>query len=295
MKNSRETLTKKGGKIMLSQKNYNRSKYSFANINFLDKCNLDCFFCLGKDLEEEFTKYSTLNIHYKDLPNLDKYLEFLKENDIKQIYLTGQNTDPLLYEYLQEFIDYLQNNDFFVGIRTNGIKAIEKMTILNKFNTCMGDAVGYSIISLHSDIHKKICGTSKIPDWSKIFEMTQVPYRVSVVINIYNQHEIEDIIQFVCNYKSQYIQLRRISTDTRYELLKPDIEAYYTVKDRMLNRNISTTVYEKAKVIQGVYPVDVVFWETVSTTANSMNYFTNGVISTEYFIIEGYLKNVEKI
>jgi hypothetical protein len=59
----------------------------------------------------------------------------------------------------------------------------------------------------------------------------------------------------------------------------------------MLNKNISTTEYENAKIIKGVYPIDVVFWETVSTTANSMNYFTNGVISTEYFIIEGYLKN----
>jgi len=29
----------------------------------------------------------------------------------------------------------------------------------------------------------------------------------------------------------------------------------------------------------------------VGTTANSLNYFVNGVVSDEYFIIEGYEKN----
>ena len=40
-----------------------RSPYSFANINLLGKCNVDCYFCLGKDLEKEFDKYQTLQRH----------------------------------------------------------------------------------------------------------------------------------------------------------------------------------------------------------------------------------------
>lgn len=37
-------------------------------------------------------------------------------------------------------------------------------------------------------------------------------------------------------------------------------------------------------------------WRTVETSVNSINYFTDGTISDEYFIVEGYLKeNDEKV
>jgi hypothetical protein len=40
--------------------------------------------------------------------------------------------------------------------------------------------------------------------------------------------------------------------------------------------------------------IDVVFWKTTETTSNSLNYFTDGTISDEYFVVEGYLKYMEK-
>ncbi|GAG80842.1 unnamed protein product, partial [marine sediment metagenome] len=39
---------------------------------------------------------------------------------------------------------------------------------------------------------------------------------------------------------------------------------------------------------------EVNFWRTVETNINSYNYFTDGTISDEYFIVEGYLKNVSE-
>ena len=42
------------GAVTLIEKRRQRSRYSFANLNFLGRCNLDCFFCLGKDLPDEF-------------------------------------------------------------------------------------------------------------------------------------------------------------------------------------------------------------------------------------------------
>lgn len=40
-----------------------------------------------------------------------------------------------------------------------------------------------------------------------------------------------------------------------------------------------------------IFGKEVNFWRTVETTCNSFNYFTDGTISQEYFIVEGYLKN----
>jgi hypothetical protein len=39
---------------------------------------------------------------------------------------------------------------------------------------------------------------------------------------------------------------------------------------------------------------EIIFWRTTETNVNSLNYFTDGVISDEYFIVEGYLKNYHK-
>ena len=39
--------------------------------------------------------------------------------------------------------------------------------------------------------------------------------------------------------------------------------------------------------------VEVTFWRTVQTTVNSINYFTDGTLSDEYFVVEGYMKNRE--
>lgn len=40
-----------------------------------------------------------------------------------------------------------------------------------------------------------------------------------------------------------------------------------------------------------LYGKEVCFWRTVETCANSINYFTDGTISEEYFVVEGYMKN----
>ena len=43
-----------------------------------------------------------------------------------------------------------------------------------------------------------------------------------------------------------------------------------------------------------IYDKPVVFWRTIKTSVNSLNYFTDGTVSDEYFVVEGYLKNRKK-
>jgi molybdenum cofactor biosynthesis enzyme MoaA len=271
-------------------KNRKRNRYTFANINFLGECNLNCFFCLGKDLEKEFSKYKTMETYYINFPNLSNFLLLCKEQDIQQIYLTGQNTDPLLYYYLADFINYLHNQKFYVGMRTNGQVAIKNLEIINKCDTCLGDAVSYTILSLNDKTARKISGEVN-PNWEHILESTIVPYRVSIVVTKYNINDIMDIIKFLSrlNNKPQYIQIRKISTDHRYKQLRKHIKAFSKVKKDLFVSLYS--MYELAPITK-IEGLNVCFWETVRTSANSMNYFTNGIISKEYFIIEGYEKAV---
>lgn len=268
-------------------KNRNRENHSFANINLLGKCNVDCFFCLGKDLSDLFNRHNQLNIHFNKWKNFNRFLDICRKNEIHKIYITGQNTDSLLYKYLHELINYLQKNKFYVGLRTNGYLASVNFDIIN---LCK-NRTGYSIHSLKEETNKKIMNKNIIPNWDNVFNNTK-QCRVSIVINKYNINEFYNILKFVSKYPSvKYIQVRRISTDARYKQLKDDIEIYEKLFDKILNSDFERIddFYLAQRFI--ILDKEVNFWRTTKTSISSINYFTDGTISDNYFIIEGYLKN----
>lgn len=272
-----------------SVKNRVRDDYSFANINLLGKCNVNCFFCLGKDIEDKLSKHNQLKTHFNDWKNYKEFKAKCQSLKIEKIYITGQNTDSLLYTHLDELINDLHSSGFKVGLRTNGYLAHSaKMGIINKCEL----STGYSIHSLNKMTNKMILGRSDIPDWNAIIPQTERP-RVSIVINRCNEYEFWDLLKYLARFKNiRYVQARRVSTDTRLESLTPDMVAY-------------ERVYTQAKSVFGppsrkfvadaeeytIYGLPVVFWRTVKTSVNSINYFTDGTISDLYFVVEGYLAN----
>ena len=288
-----------------TDKNLVREAPSFANINLLGKCNVNCFFCLGKDIEKELSPHYNLNEHFMQwgapsadgkkavLGNFQQFLNICKEDRIEKIYITGQNTDSLLYGvggFLYELMDYLHQQGFKVGLRTNGY-ALDKHPILyDSINKCTL-SVGYSVHSLNPMTTKMILGTNKVLNWADIFEKTTARKRVSVVVNRCNHLEFFELLHFLKNFDLSYVQARRISTDTRKSTLLPDMVAYEQLYTQVRNTfELKKTLWHDAEVYD-IFGLDVVFWRTVKTSVNSYNYFTDGTISREYFVVEGYLKN----
>lgn len=277
--------------LVNNKKNRNRDAYSFANINLLGKCNVDCYFCLGKDIESLLSKHNQLKTHFSEWRNFGQFINICKERNIENLYITGQNTDSLLYNHLADLINFLQiGSDFHVGLRTNGYLAEKNFETLN---LCEAN-VGYSVHSLDPLTNKMMIGNSNIPDWDKIIPATK-NCRVSIVLNRCNQFEFFSLLKYLSKFENiKYIQVRRVSTDTRLELLAPDIAAYeetYSTVQQIfqMTRKFVTDAEE-----YNIYGKPVVFWRTVKTSVNSLNYFTDGTISDNYFIVEGYLNNYLK-
>jgi len=268
-------------------KNRQRDKYSFANINLLGQCNADCYFCLGKDIPQYLQNQNQLRVHFSQWVNFYKFLNMCQAEGVRKLYLTGQTADGLQYAHLEEIVDYLQGErGFLVGVRTNGYLAKRRMSIIKK----MQEEIGYSIHSLNPEVNNKIMGIKKIPDWKNIIPESGKKVRVSIVLNRYNVKEIYDICAFISQFPNvNYIQIRRVSTDTRETELRKDIELFedfykgFASKNKLRGKFCLAPKYE-------LFGKEILFWRTVETSVNSLNYFTDGTCSDEYFIIEGYLK-----
>lgn len=271
-------------------KNRDRGNPMFANINLLGQCNVNCYFCLGKDLSNELKGLNQLNTHFTEWNNFEKFLLICKQDGIKKLYLTGQTADGLQYKYIAQLNSHLKSLGFEIGLRTNGYLAEKKMNDIATFNC----GIGYSIHSLNPETNFKIMGRRDIPNWDYILNNSGDRVRVSIVLNRYNINEIYDLLDYLATFpKVRYIQMRRISTDTRYDYLKEDInlyeEFYASFKENFTKNG---EFYAAQKYDYKGKEVD--FWRTVETSIGSYNYFTDGNYSTNYFVVEGYKNSLQE-
>lgn len=232
-------------------------------------------------------------MHFSKWLNFYAFLEQCKKDNIHKLYLTGQNTDALCYKYFYELVLFLKQEGFKIGIRTNGYNIDKNIAAIRELN----DEIGLSIHSLNPETNKKIMGRSEILDWERIIKDIKTEnnsVRVAIVINRYNQYEVMDLIYYLSNFKEiSYIQARRISTDTRFEELKEDIEIYERMYQVVVkNFPICGNFYNAQRI--NMFGKEVCWWRTVETSVNSLNYFTDGTISDNYFVVEGYLNNYNK-
>ena len=266
-------------------KNRSRNLPTFANINLLGKCNADCFFCLGKDISWSEEHGSLISSHFSEWPHFQEFLVRCKHYAIVLMYVTGQTADPLQYAFLEPLIRSLQNvHGFRVGLRTNGIAWHPGCSSIMECRR----RIGYTINTLCPDRQEMICGVRNLPDWSRILDESP-PCRVSVVVCTHNHDEIEDIISFCSTYRSvQYVQLRRISTDHRTEELKDHARSHDELSERLLNKYGEHGKLWGNSEVMTINGLQVVLWRTTQTTISSINYFIDGTISDNYFIVEGY-------
>lgn len=272
------------------EKNRNRDEYSFANINLLGKCNVDCFFCLGKDLEKELKGKDQRTSNFINWKNFGDFIELCKKYNIQKIYITGQNTDPFMYRDLFELVHYLQDVGFNVGLRTNGYLAEDNIKLINECK----ETIGYSIHTLSPTTNKMIMGRSDIPNWNWLLRHTN-DCRVSIVLNRCNESEFFSIVKFISQFpKVKYIQVRRVSSDNRMSELEPDMSAYERIYTQVSKIFPLIRKFWNDAEEYSIYNKSVCFWRTIRTSVNSLNYFTDGTISDMYFIVEGYLKYMQK-
>lgn len=256
-------------------------RIDYGEILFVGQCNFKCFYCLGHEMHES-TKYNTLDTHFQEWPNFGKWLYRLRNNGVRTIYLSSTNCEPLLYTYLSELIDFLQDVGFNVGIRTNASK---DLLVCDKCK----EEISLSLQSFNSDTFEKITGVPLTFDFLKnLNQLTNPNVRVSIVVNRYNKNEIFSMLHQLSRYNLRYVQLRQCYKYYDNADVQPDIDAFNDVLSKISSFPIKGQF--KESVIYDVDGLDVSIWKTVfaKESISSSNYWTNGVITENNLLVEGY-------
>lgn len=246
----------------------------FGNIHLSGPCNRSCYFCIGQHM----LALDSLNVlDTWPLPNIEPFLNRCKELGVKDIYLTGTNTEPLLFKHsdkLKELVDTFVPGSI-LGLRTNGVGAtVAKLSYFKKGSI--------TICSFNPETYRKMMGQGTPPNLDEFSNMAVkarwIDLKVNVVLGPENRNEIEEIISNVENAGVNRINLREPYGQPHVG----DPLALYGFKPTSLNRGQPTYTIGR---------VSVTYWDVHYCEVESVNLYASGRISEDYPITRGHVES----
>lgn len=245
--------------------------YDFANILFSGPCNARCPFCIGELIDP------ALNLDNLDTfppRNLDRFLDIVRVCGIRQLVITGTNTDPQLYQHEARLLARLREvlpADLRISLHTNGRLALRKMSIFNSY-----DRVSLSLPSFNPHTYRQVMGVSGVPDLAEILKRTRIPVKVSWVLTRHNQAELGCFLEACRGLGVRRVVLRKLLGDLRpwSELIR--METLPLVHGSEYRNN--PVYYYNA--------MEVTLWDFYQSESRSINLFSSGLISPAYLLSE---------
>ncbi len=165
------------------------TKYFPQHVSFriTERCNLNCTYCyMGK---------SNSKIPFTNINKVENILDIMKNNFINTVELTGG--EPMMYPEIFKVIKYTLSNFSFVSILTNGVHFPDKII---KYISNFRDKI-FIQISIDGSNEKissvmrqaKRTSAKTIETITKMI-INKIPFRVAMVIDFYNVHDIENVI-----------------------------------------------------------------------------------------------------
>ena len=240
----------------------------FANLLFSGRCNARCPFCIGRQVDPSLNE---ANLERFPPRNLDMLIEMIWQQEIRQVILTGTNTDPQLYRHEAQLLRLLREQTppgTRLVLHTNGRLALRKMDVLNRY-----DRACLSFPTFDPATYRKMMGVPHPPDLAEILRRATIPVKISCVVTKANSGEIVNFLSRCLDLGVQRLVLRKLYEEKRSW-------------EALLSENLSlirTSTYRNNPVYhyQGM---EVTLWDFSETASTSINLFSNGLISSQYLL-----------
>lgn len=240
-----------------------RQEYDFANILLAGPCNQRCPYCIGQQLPSEL---SQSNLSRFPPRNLDLFAAMLRRHRVRQIVLTGTNTDPQLYQHEARLIRWLRERlpRAQLSLHTNGQLALAKMEVFNLYNR-----VTLSFPSFDPGTFCRMAGTRHMPDLPAILQAARIPVKISCVLDEPNAGQVDEFLTRCHQLGIRRLVFRQLYGDTHRRSVPPYL------KPVALYRHNPVYDYDG---------MQVTYWSFGGTTSTALNLFSDGSISTQYLL-----------
>ncbi len=257
-------------------------RFTNANIHLSGPCNRSCYFCIGQhmmDLDSEN------NLSEWPLKGIDRFVEKCLEHNVRDIFLTGTNTDPLLYRHTYSLKEFLRKAiaGSRLGIRTNAAKFGSQISDFHMF-----DMGSITICSFDPFIYRKMMGSGFPPDIENIVYLCRESYgwteppKVNVVLGPENTgltlRASGDILNTI--FRCKFAGVKRINLREPYG--QPHVgNPLESFSDYRIDDVYGQPTYD----ICGVH---VTYWDVHYCEIETVNLYANGRVSVDYPITRGY-------
>lgn len=245
----------------------------FGNIHLSGPCNRRCYFCIGQHMMslDPFNNLSVWPLH-----NIDKFVSECKQKSIKEINLTGSNTDPLLFKHIERLTEYLREEitNVILGVRTNGVGNIQLMKHFDKGSI--------SITSLNSEIYKKTMGIGQ-PPIENLRSILNSEFGISdkIKVNIVLCPEL--LHSPIRDLDNTILELSKLNKIKKINVRQPYGQP--NIKNPFDGMEVHKYVYGNPCYL--IHGMEVTFWDVHYTEVESVNLYANGIVSLTYPVTKG--------
>lgn len=248
-------------------------EHKFGNIHLSGPCNRTCYFCIGQHMPG-VRGLNTLGTW--PLPGLDKFLQQAAELELSQVFLTGSDTEPALYEHHEELIwsTKLALGKVSVGIRTNGTRP----HVLSAY-----DEGSLSITSFDPELYRATMG-GEVPDVVDCLRRMS-HLMLYMCLTPHTTISIHQDIVTACDLGFQKINLRELYGQPNVGNPLHNHPSYKYTGEFLGNPQYRHIAFDSI----------ITYWDVHYTECTSLNLYANGRVSRTYSVTAGHDPSVGEV
>lgn len=248
----------------------------FGNIHLSGPCNRACYFCIGQHM----MALDALNVlDTWPLPGISEFVERCAVKGVREINLTGTNTDPLLYRPMGHLAAFIREimPEVKLGIRTNGA------LIGSRRDWRLFDKASLSIPSFDVGTYRAMMGSGRPPDLAQVEELSPgMELKINIVLGPENTGDNSDDLWRTLDTITRTSKIRRVNLREPYG--QPHIGdpmAAQGFKPEGERLGMPFYVWEFGGI-------DVMYWDVHYVEVESINLYASGRVSEDYPITRGH-------